>query len=91
MKKIDRQELIERTKHSHPYPVGDEALDSYYTFFKQYDHIHEVRVLAVLMKLNEVECEGHRIVLFDHPRLQQAYQEMGETIPQEFTDFIFKP
>lgn len=90
MKKIDRKELIERTKHSNPYPVGDEALASYYAFFKQYEHIHEVRVLAVLMKLNEVECEGHRIVLFDQPRLQQAYQEMGAVIPQAFTDFLFE-
>ncbi|MFA1014058.1 hypothetical protein [Dubosiella newyorkensis] len=90
MKKITRAELIERSNKSHPYPVGDEALQSYYHFFEQYSSIHEVRVLVTLMKLNEVDFEGHRLVIFDTSKLQRAYQEMGEVIPEEFAKFLFE-
>ncbi len=90
MKQITQEELIERTKNSDPYPVGEPALSRYYAFFKQYDSIHEVRVLATLMRLNEVEYEGCRLVIFDKPKLQRAYYEMGERIPEAFAAFLFE-
>lgn len=89
MQKITKEQFVERTKNSDPFPVGDPALQEYYEFFKRYDFIHEVRVLATLMKLNEVEFEGHHVVIFDTPRLKQAYTEMGEQIPEEFAHFLF--
>ncbi len=89
MQKITRDQLIERTKHSNPYPVGEPALSEYYEFFKPYMDIHEVRVLATLMKLNEVEFEGTKLVLFDTPKLQQAYVDMGEILAEPFAQFLF--
>ena len=91
MEKIDKETFLKRCALSHPYPVGDEALISYYEFFKQYEEkYHSVRVLVTLMHLNEVDFEGHRVVIFDKPRLQQAYYEMGEDIPEAFAQFLFE-
>lgn len=87
---LSREEFIERTKKSVPYPLGDAALDDFYAFLEKNRTAWSVCArMLVLAKLNEDTFRGSRVLLFDTPKLQKTFKELIETIPEEFAAYTF--
>lgn len=87
---MTKEEFIERTKKSRPYPLGDEALIEFEAFLEEHkNEFQSVRILQTLVKLNVDEYDGHRILIFDHPKIQKAFDAMASDLPEEFYGFTF--
>lgn len=91
MNEINREQFVQRCKKSMPYPIGDQALADFEDFLKKYENQYaSVRRLQVLVYLHKESFEGHPILIFDNEKLQKAFYEMGEDLPEEFAAFTFE-
>lgn len=89
MREINKEEFVERCKKSVPYPLGDEALHSFYTFLEEHKETESAQRLLDLSRSKEEIFEGHPILLFDTYLIQLAFKQMCSDLPQEFYDFTF--
>lgn len=89
MRQISKEEFIERCRKSVPYPLGDEALTSFYEFLENHQETGSAKRLLELCRSKEEMFEGHPILIFDSFLMQLAFKQMCEDLPDEFYDFSF--